>query len=397
MSDQLSIALRPRLFSRIVGQPIATRLLQNMIAKSYLPRCILLIGSCGTGKTSLARLFAALVNCDSRGEGLEPCGTCYHCVSIFDSTSSIVIECESAVQRKVEDLDAVRQLVSYSVPESKRRIIICDEFHCLSDTAQESLLHLLEANSLDTTFVLTTTQPNSIDDAVMSRAFPIALSSILPEDRQAIVAQYFRDSNLVVEPEVIALVSQAEFGLRSVWQLVDKLRLEFGDKPVTFAGAQEVLGLLAGTRLESLITATKRNLLAVVSQGQTLQKSGCQWSDLVGALFSFAEDELILHETGEIRLTSGVSEKFFASMTWSKSDCLAILGSYFELVKLDWKTGLPRLYTIFRTVPTERVESSPVIGLPKVQAKATKEELLNADPVWAAIGKKFNKRIVECA
>lgn len=394
--SSLSIALRPQLYSRVIGQEMPVRLLKAMVAKDSIPRCILLSGPTGVGKTTLARIFAASVNCDDRKADMEPCGACYHCKSILSSKSSIVLEVEAAVHRKVEDMDEVREVVSYIVPEGKRRIIIIDEFHTVSDTAQESLLHLSEAKALDTTFVLTTTRKDSINDAILSRSLKIALGGISPEERVALVTQYFNDFGLKVDSRVLPIIAQAPEGLRSVWQLVDKLKLDFGDKAIDFDTALDVLGLVGGERLEATIAASVKSLLATVERGNRLQKAGVEWSVLLNALFSFAEDSIILFEAGEIRCTSGASEAFLQSTPWEKGRCLTVLNSYHELSRLDWKTGLPKLYAMLHQSHYSVTISDglPAVAAP-IKAPLSLADKLNSDPVWALICRNLGGRVVE--
>lgn len=409
MTDQLSISLRPAKFSRVVGQDIAVRLFQQMVARDYLPRCIMISGPPGVGKTSLARIWAALVNCDSRTQDLEPCGECFHCKSIMAGESSIVVEVESATHRKVEEIDEVRKIVTYHVPAGKRRVVIMDEFHTVSDTAQESLLHVLEANSLDTTFVLTTTDLKGIEEAILSRSFPIALNGISPQDREALIRQYFTDYSVQADDAVVSMVARAPYGLRSIWQLIDKLRLEFGDKPITLEAAQDVLGLATGIRLEAVIAASQRSLSGLLGAAAPIQKSGCTWVTFLDALFAFAEDAVVLHESGELRTSSGVSESFLSAPSWTKADCLAFVRAYFDLANLDWKSGLVRLYSVMNApaqvapLPSNTIAEvviqapgSPVAATSPARP-ATALELLNQDPVWALIGRNIGKRVVEVA
>ncbi len=383
-TGQLSIALRPRRFSRIVGQEMPVRLLRAMVDKQAIPRCVLLSGPCGVGKTTLARIFAAYVNCDNR-QGDEPCGECYHCQSIMNSQSSIVIECEAATHRKVEDMDAVRELVAYTVPEGKRRVVIVDEFHTVSDTAQESLLHLLEAHASDTTFVLTTTRKKSINDAILSRALPVPLNDISFEERVAIINQYFNDYGLQVDPGVTSVIARAKYGLRAVWQLVDKMKLDFDGKKIEYEQALDVLGLLGGARLEAVTAALARSLMGAVEKGGRLQKSGVEWTTLLDSLFMFAEDSIILTETGEVRPHSGVSEKFLESTPWSRFQCMTFMETYHELTLLDWKSGIPRAYAALnRTAAPAAVQSGTTVA-PVASKAVSLVDKVNADPVWAQI------------
>ena len=405
--DQLSISLRPKLFSRVVGQNVSVRLMQQMVAKSYFPKSILIVGPAGSGKTTLARIWAALVNCENPA-GLEPCGSCHHCRTIFDSESSLVYEVEAATHRKVEDMDDVRQAVAYAVPKGKRRVVIVDEFHAVSDTAQESLLHILESVTNETTFVLTTTEPRKILKPVWSRSFFIQLSPVSFEDRKTLVDQYIKDYQLQCDPQVSGLLSNAPYGMRSVWQLLDKLRVEFGSEPIPYDKAQTVLGLVAGHRLESFASGLHKSLTATLESSTEFLKSGADWQNFIETLFRLAEDFIVMYESGEIRITSGVSEEFVMSGAWTRADCLSFINIYSELARLDWKTGVPRIYSLFQTVHVASTAPATVnlvsgaeggVGglTPATPSIRTKAEILSADPVWVSIGKHIHKRVVESA
>jgi DNA polymerase III subunit gamma/tau len=390
--DQLSISLRPKLFARVVGQPTAVRLLQQSILKSYLPRCIIVSGPAGSGKTTLARIWAATVNCENSTAG-EPCGVCGTCEAIFGSESSLVHEVEAATHRKVEDMDGVRNSVSYAVPKGKRRVVIVDEFHAISDTAQESLLHLLESTHTETTFILTTTEPRKILKPIWSRSFPIQLGPVSSEERVQLVDQYIKDFGIQCEAGVSDLLSYAPHGMRSVWQLLDKLRVEFGSELITYDKAQTALGIVAGGRLETFASSLRKSLTATLASSTEFQKSGADWPNFVETLFRLAEDLIVMYESGEFRVTSGVSEEFLSSGVWTRAECLMFINSYSELARLEWKTGTTRLYSMFQTPAAEA--SQPV----KIQQSTnkTKAEILNSDPVWISIGKQVQKRVVEAS
>jgi DNA polymerase III subunit gamma/tau len=397
--EQLSISLRPKLFARVVGQDVAVRLLQQMVAKSYLPRCIVVSGPAGSGKTTLARIWAAIVNCENVANN-EPCGECQHCKAIFASESSLVYEVEAATHRKVEDMDDVRQAVSYAVPKGKRRVVIIDEFHAVSDTAQESLLHLLESIHTETTFILTTTESRKILKPIWSRSFPILLGPVGQEDRKALVDQYITDFGLQCEPGVSNLLSYAPHGMRSVWQLLDKLRVEFGADPITYDEAQFTLGIVAGVHLETFASSLHKSLATTFGCATKFQKSGADWGNFIETLFRLAEDFIVMYESGEFRITSGVSEDFLSTGAWSRAECLTFINSYSEIARLEWKTGVARLYALFQTpvpmVATQGSVEQPT-GQPSTKPTKTKAEILNSDPVWISIGRQVQKRVVEAS
>src|SRR3954451_6722498 len=146
---------RPRTFADVVGQEHVVRTLSNAISQGKLHHAYLFVGSRGTGKTSMAKILAACLNC-VRGPTVEPCGVCDSCVAIAGATSLDVIEMDAASNNSVDDIRDLRDKVAFAPVSGKHKVYILDEAHMLSPQAWNAFLKTLEEPPPHTIFVLAT-------------------------------------------------------------------------------------------------------------------------------------------------------------------------------------------------------------------------------------------------
>src|SRR5260370_30575550 len=148
---------RPRTFGEVVGQEPVVRTLRNAVQWEKVHHAYLFVGSRGTGKTSMAKILAACLNCE-RGPTIEPCGECESCVSIARASSLDVIEMDAASNNSVDDIRELRESVAYAPVRGRRKAYILDEAHILSPAAWNAFLKTLEEPPPNTVFVLATTE-----------------------------------------------------------------------------------------------------------------------------------------------------------------------------------------------------------------------------------------------
>jgi DNA polymerase-3 subunit gamma/tau len=148
---------RPRAFADVVGQEHVVRTLRNAVEQGKVHHAYLFVGSRGTGKTSMAKILAASLNCVN-GPTTEPCGVCDSCVSIAAATSMDVIEMDAASNNSVEDIRDLRERVGYAPVTGGYKVYILDEAHMLSSAAWNAFLKTLEEPPPNTIFVLATTE-----------------------------------------------------------------------------------------------------------------------------------------------------------------------------------------------------------------------------------------------
>src|SRR5881392_2708353 len=159
---------RPRTFADVVGQEHVVRTLSNAIEHGKVHHAYLFVGSRGTGKTSMAKILAACLNCVN-GQTVEPCGVCDSCVSIASATSLDVIEMDAASNNSVDDIRDLREAVAYAPVSGRSKVYILDEAHMLSTQAWNAFLKTLEEPPPNTVFVLATTEATKVPATVIDR------------------------------------------------------------------------------------------------------------------------------------------------------------------------------------------------------------------------------------
>ncbi len=177
---------RPRTFADVVGQEHVVRTLRNALEQDRVHHAYLFVGSRGTGKTSMAKILAASLNCE-HGPTVTPCGTCESCRSIAEASSLDVIEMDAASNNSVDDIRDLREKVAYAPVSGRHKVYILDEAHMLTTAAWNAFLKTLEEPPPHTIFVLATTEANKVLPTVVDRChrFDFARPDAAPDRRRA--------------------------------------------------------------------------------------------------------------------------------------------------------------------------------------------------------------------
>ena len=205
---------RPRTFADVVGQEHVVRTLRNAVTQDALHHAYLFVGSRGTGKTSMAKILAACLNCDGAATHptIEPCGVCDSCVSIHNAHSMDVIEMDAASNNSVDDIRELRESVSFAPVSGKYKVYILDEAHMLTTAAWNAFLKTLEEPPPSTIFVLATTEATKVLPTVVDRCHRFDFTRPTVEQLAAVVQRVAGKEAIDIPPDAVSLLARHATG-----------------------------------------------------------------------------------------------------------------------------------------------------------------------------------------
>lgn len=269
---------RPDNFIDVKGQDHIVTTLKNQIQSDRIGHAYLFCGTRGTGKTTIAKLFAKTVNCENPVDG-SPCGVCNSCKRISAGVSMDVVEMDAASNNGVEDIRNIIDAVSYPPSEGKFRVYIIDEVHMLSTNAFNALLKTLEEPPSYCIFILATTEVHKIPITILSRCQRYDFKRISIDTISGRLEELMKQENVEVEPKALRYIAKiADGSMRDALSLLDQcIAFHFGEK-LTFDNALDVLGAVDTVVFSNLfryildrdVTGCIKLLEDIVNQGREL-------------------------------------------------------------------------------------------------------------------------------
>lgn len=239
---------RPQNFNQVVGQNHIVKTLVNQIKYDKISHAYLFTGSRGTGKTSIAKIFARAINCTNLKEG-SPCGECEVCKSL-EGTNIDVLEIDAASNNGVDEIRELREKVKYPPVVGKYKVYIIDEVHMLSISAFNALLKTLEEPPAQTVFILATTEVHKLPATILSRCLRFDFKLVSLEDLTSHLKNILNQEGVKFEDSAVNVIARAGEG--SVRDM-----LSIADRCVSFAGTdlsyQKVIDVLGISERETLI------------------------------------------------------------------------------------------------------------------------------------------------
>ncbi|BDV02151.1 MAG: hypothetical protein HPAVJP_0400 [Candidatus Hepatoplasma vulgare] len=236
MSKSFYNIYRPQTFKEVIGQEIPKRILINSLKQNKLNNSYLFYGIRGTGKTTLARIFAKSLNCLNLGDDFDPCNECASCKSINSSSSFDVIEIDAASNNGVDEIRGIKEKSNYLTTNSKYKIYIIDEVHMLSKAAFNALLKTLEEPPQKIIFILITTEISRIPDTILSRNIIINLEKLSEENITQSLINILEKENINYQKESLNYISLLASGsIRDAISLLELVLLyskEFNENDV---------------------------------------------------------------------------------------------------------------------------------------------------------------------
>ena len=248
---------RPNEFEDVKGQEHIVTTLKNQIKADRIGHAYLFCGTRGTGKTTVAKIFAKAVNCEHPVDG-SPCGECASCRRIADGSSMNVIEIDAASNNGVDNIREIREEVNYSPAQGRFKVYIIDEVHMLSVGAFNALLKTLEEPPSYVIFILATTEPHKIPITILSRCQRYDFKRITIDTIADRLQELIRKEGVEAEDRAIRYIAKAADGsMRDALSLLDQCIAFYLGQRLTYEHALEVLGAVD----TEIFSALLRNLL----------------------------------------------------------------------------------------------------------------------------------------
>jgi len=287
---------RPKNFEQLMGQDHVVNVLVNALAQDRLHHAYLLTGTRGVGKTTIARIFAKSLNCET-GITAKPCGTCDTCVDIDQGRFVDLLEIDAASKTGVADTREILDNVQYAPSRGRFKVYLIDEVHMLSKSSFNALLKTLEEPPAHVKFILATTDPQKLPVTVLSRCLQFHLKALTVKQIEAKLSEILVQEEVVYEPGVLTLLAKAARGsMRDSLSLTDQA-IAHGQGNIKLADIQQMLGGIDQNWVYKIvISLLKQDPAGLIALSQQIASYAPNYSRL------FAELIQLFHQTALMQL-----------------------------------------------------------------------------------------------
>ena len=260
---------RPKDFSEVIGQDHITKTLSNQILNNNISHAYLFCGTRGTGKTSIAKIFAKAINCPNNKDG-SPCNNCEVCKALSESNNVDVFEIDAASNNGVENVREIRDKVKYPAVVGKYKVYIIDEVHMLSDSAFNALLKTLEEPPAHVVFILATTEVQKLPATILSRCLKFDFKLVSNTNLENLLVKIFDKESVKYDKESISLIAKnGEGSVRDTLSLAD-MCVAYTNKNITYSSVLDAIGTTNIQILQELaefvISKDAKNLLLCINK-----------------------------------------------------------------------------------------------------------------------------------
>ena len=376
---------RSQTFSQLVGQEVVAKTLKQAVEQEKISHAYLFSGPRGTGKTSVAKIFAKAMNCPNQVAG-EPCNNCYICQAVTDGSLEDVIEMDAASNNGVDEIRDIRDKSTYAPSVAHYKVYIIDEVHMLSTGAFNALLKTLEEPTPNVVFILATTELHKIPATILSRVQRFEFKSIKTQDIRDHIFQILEKEGIDYETEAVEIIARrAEGGMRDALSILDQALSLTQEATLTTAVSEEITGTISLSALDHYVAAlAQKDVPGALQNLDLIFENGKSMTRFVVDLLQYLRDILIVQAGGENTHHSDAFERNLAL----PQDVL------FEMISLatkslaDIKASLqPKIYAEMMTIRLAEIDTQPELsGEVAEELSSLREEVARLKQALANVG-----------
>ena len=383
---------RSQTFSQLVGQEVVAKTLKQAVEQEKISHAYLFSGPRGTGKTSVAKIFAKAMNCPNQVAG-EPCNNCYICQAVTDGSLEDVIEMDAASNNGVDEIRDIRDKSTYAPSVAHYKVYIIDEVHMLSTGAFNALLKTLEEPTPNVVFILATTELHKIPATILSRVQRFEFKSIKTQDIRDHIFQILEKEGIDYETEAVEIIARrAEGGMRDALSILDQALSLTQEATLTTAVSEEITGTISLSALDHYVAAlAQKDVPGALQNLDLIFENGKSMTRFVVDLLQYLRDILIVQAGGENTHHSDAFERNLAL----PQDVL------FEMISLatkslaDIKASLqPKIYAEMMTIRLAEIDTQPELsGEVAEELSSLREEVARLKQALANVGSNSKQTV----
>ena len=351
---------RSQTFSQLVGQEIVAKTLKQAVEQEKISHAYLFSGPRGTGKTSVAKIFAKAMNCPNQ-EGGEPCNNCYICQAVTDGSLEDVIEMDAASNNGVDEIRDIRDKSTYAPSIAQYKVYIIDEVHMLSTGAFNALLKTLEEPTPSVVFILATTELHKIPATILSRVQRFEFKSIKTQDIRDHIFHILEKEGIDYESEGVEIIARrAEGGMRDALSILDQALSLTQEARLTTAVSEEITGTISLGALDDYVAAlAQKDVTRALENLNLIFDNGKSMTRFVTDLLQYLRDILIVQTGGE---NTHYSDLFKDNLDLSQAVLFEMIGIATSSLA-DIKASLqPKIYAEMMTIRLAEIDSKPTLS-----------------------------------
>ena len=308
---------RPQTFDEVVGQKHIIQTLKNAIVQDRIAHAYLFCGPRGTGKTSIAKIFAKMLNCEDKEHA--PCGECLNCQMVQNGSHPDIIEIDAASNNGVDEVRDLIDRVKYAPMQGTYKIYIIDEVHMMTTGAFNALLKTIEEPPAHVVFILATTEPNKVIPTIISRCQRFDFNKVSLQDLISRLQIVCRSEKIDIDEEAVYLIAQlSDGGMRDALSILDQCTA-FCTSSISIDDVRQIYGVMTTAELGTLFyDLYKGNTEALIRTLNDAEASGMDLKRLTQDMISLLKDSLILDRAPQTGLVlpahkEVIQEKFMIS------------------------------------------------------------------------------------